>query len=157
MIINESGSSITRSLGSKHIQTMQTPLEIVNTIRVNAPASRLWTVLTSPDQTRKYMFGCETVSDWKPGSPLLWKGSHEGREMVFVKGIITRIEPGRFLSYTVIDPHSGMEDVPENYLTVTYQLLQDNDQTLLTVTQGDYNQVAEGEKRYREAYNEGQG
>ncbi len=104
------------------------------------------------------MFGCETVSDWKPGSALEWKGNYEGKEMVFVKGKIADTNPGRLLAYTTIDPNnSAMEDKPENYLTVTYDLKEENDQTTLTVTQGDYNKVADGESRYKEASNDGEG
>ena len=104
------------------------------------------------------MFGCETVSDWKPGSSLLWRGSYEGKEMVFVKGNVVTIEPDKFLAYTVIDPNNpSIPDVPENYLTVTYSLAETNGKTTLTVTQGDYSTVAEGEKRYKEAYNNGEG
>ena len=103
------------------------------------------------------MFGCETVSDWKQGSSLEWKGEYEGKEMVFVKGHIVDIKPGKFLAYTTIDPNSAIDDVSENYLTVTYDLTTENGQTVLTVTQGDYNKVAEGERRYQEAYNSGEG
>jgi uncharacterized protein YndB with AHSA1/START domain len=103
------------------------------------------------------MFGCETVSDWKKGSPLLWRGNYEGKEMIFVKGSIADIVPGKFLAYTTIDPNSAIEDRPENYLTVTYDLKDQNGQTLLTVTQGDYSKVDDGERRYTEAYNNGEG
>lgn len=131
---------------------------ITNTIVINADRDSVWKALTDPQQTKKYMFGCETVSDWKLGSPLLWKGSYEGKDVVFVKGIITDIKPGKFLAYTTFDPNNAaMPDVPENYLTVTYDLQENNGQTLLTVTQGDYSKVAEGEKRYQESYNSGEG
>ena len=50
-----------------------------------------------------------------------------------------------------------IEDKPENYLTVTYSLEEKNDATELTVTQGDYNKVADGERRYKEAWNDGEG
>lgn len=103
------------------------------------------------------MFGCATVSDWKPGSSLEWKGEHEGKEMVFVKGTILEINPGKFLAYTTIDPHSNIDDVSENYLTVTYDLQAEDGHTVLTVTQGDYSKVAEGERRYKEAWNNGEG
>lgn len=103
------------------------------------------------------MFGCETVSDWKKGSELLWRGEYEGKEMVFVKGHITDIQPNTFLAYTTIDPNSTIDDVSENYLTVTYSLEEANGKTTLTVTQGDYNKVAEGERRYKEAFNNGEG
>jgi uncharacterized protein YndB with AHSA1/START domain len=136
---------------------LNTPLLIKSEITINAPALKVWDALTNPQQTKKYMFGCETVSDWKPGSPLLWRGNYEGKDMVFVKGNIVDIEPGKFLVYTTIDPNSTIEDIPENYLTVTYNLSEANGKTLLTVKQGDYSKVADGEKRYREAYNNGEG
>lgn len=101
---------------------MSNSLFVKNTITINAPASRVWNVLTKPEETKKYMFGCETVSDWEQGSPLLWKGNFDGKELVAVKGTIVNIEPGKFLEYTTIDPNSGMEDKPKNYLHVTYDL-----------------------------------
>jgi hypothetical protein len=82
----------------------------------------------------------------------------DGRKMVFVKGHIANIQPNRHLSYTVFDPnHPSMPDIPENYLTVTYDLEQNENGTRLTVTQGDFNLVAEGDRRYRESYNNGEG
>jgi hypothetical protein len=50
-----------------------------------------------------------------------------------------------------------MEDIPENYLTVTYDLMDEGGKTRLAVTQGDYDTVAEGERRFEEAYNGGEG
>ena len=137
---------------------MSAPLIVENTITINAAAAKVWDLLVNPLQTKKYMFGCETVSDWQVGSPLLWKGVYEGNEMVFVKGDIVFIEPGKLLAYTVIDPNSTtIPDVPENYLTVTYALVEDNGQTTLTVSQGDFATVADGERRYAETYNNGDG
>jgi uncharacterized protein YndB with AHSA1/START domain len=134
---------------------MSNPLIVRNSIQIDAPAAKVWDALTNPAQTKKYMFGCETVSDWKPGSPLLWRGSYEGKEMVFVKGDIVEIHPGKFLAYTTIDPNSGIADAPENYLTVTYELAENNGKTELTVTQGDYSKVGDGDKRYQETVDGG--
>jgi uncharacterized protein YndB with AHSA1/START domain len=132
-------------------------LFIRNEITINAPAEKVWDALVNPEQTKKYMFGCETVSDWQPGSPLLWKMEHEGKEFIPVKGNVVEIRPGQFLAYTVIDPNSTIPDIPENYLTVTYELEENNGQTKLTVTQGDYSKVADGERRYKDSYNNGEG
>jgi uncharacterized protein YndB with AHSA1/START domain len=134
---------------------MSNPLIVKNDITINASPSKVWDTLTKPEETKKYMFGCETVSDWEQGSPLLWKGNFNGQEMVAVKGTIINIEPNKFLEYTTIDPNSGIADVPENYLTVTYELIQQNGATLLTVTQGDYSKVGDGDKRYNEAVSAG--
>lgn len=140
------------------LTTMNQALTVSNSITINAPTEKVWDALVNPQKTKVYMFGCETVSDWKVGSPLLWKMEHEGKEFIPVKGIITAIEPGKLLSYTVIDPHNpNIPDIPENYLTVFYELIPQNGATLFNVTQGDFSLVADGEKRYREAYNNGEG
>ena len=136
---------------------MSTPLIIHNSITINVSIDKVWNALTNPAETKKYMFGCETVSDWKPRSPLLWKGSYEGKEMIFVKGIIVEMNPPHLLIYTVLDPNGTIEDIPENYLTVTYHLIENHNQTILTVSQGDYSMVADGEKRFAEASNKGEG
>lgn len=137
---------------------MSAPLIVENIISINAPAAKVWDLLVNPEETKKYMFGCETVSDWQVGSPLLWRGEYEGQQMVFVKGDIVRIEPGKLLVYTVIDPNNAnIPDVPENYLTVTYALAEDDGKTALTVSQGDFATVAQGQKRYEETYNNGEG
>lgn len=136
---------------------MAKPLFVKNTIVINAPVSSVWDALINPEKTKKYMFGCETVSDWKVGSPLLWRGKHEKKEMVFVKGNIVDIKPEKLLVYTTLDPNSPIDDTSENYLTVTYSLSSEKGKTTLVVTQGDYNKVAEGKKRYQEAYNNGEG
>lgn len=131
---------------------------VISKIAIKASTEKVWGVLVNPEHTKKYMFGCETISDWKPGSTLLWQMIHEGKPFVAVKGNVVALEEGKYLDYTVFDPHNPkIEDVPENYLHVTYELEHSNEETLLTVTQGDYNTVADGEKRYLEAYNNGEG
>ncbi len=136
---------------------MEQGLYITNSILVNASLEKVWDVLTNPEMTKKYMFGCETISDWKPGSKLLWKMNYNGQELIAVTGIIKDIQPGNLLIYTTFDPNSGMEDIPENHLTVTYSLENKNGNTLLTVTQGDYSKVADGEKRFRDSNPDGEG
>ena len=129
---------------------MSQPLVVTNTITIDAPAAKVWDALTNPEQTKKYMFGCEALSDWKPGSPLIWKGTFNGVEMIAVKGNIISIDPGRSLVYTVIDPNNpAIPDLPENYLTITCKLSEHNGQTVFEVSQGDYSTVAQGEDRYK--------
>ncbi|HVS96754.1 MAG TPA: SRPBCC domain-containing protein [Puia sp.] len=128
---------------------MSQPLFVKSSISIHAPAARVWDTLTNPLQTKKYMFGCEAISDWKPGSPLTWKGVFNGVELVAVKGNVVSIVPGKSLVYTVIDPNNpNIPDIPENYLTVTCDLTEQGGETLLTVTQGDYSRVADGPARY---------
>jgi uncharacterized protein YndB with AHSA1/START domain len=129
---------------------MSQPLIVENIITLRAPAAKVWNALTNPAETKKYMFGCEALSDWKEGSPLIWKGTFNGVELVAVKGTIKKIQPGKYLEYTVLDPNNpAIPDLPENYLTVTLDLEEQDGQTLLTATQGDYSTVADGANRYK--------
>jgi len=136
---------------------MENKKTVTNTITINAAATAVWDALVNPTKTKLYMFGCETVSDWKVGSDLLWRGNYEGKEMVFVKGKIKTIEPGKLLVYTVFDPFASYPDIPENHLNVTYKLEQQALQTILTVIQDGFEGAAEGEKRYQDVYNKGEG
>lgn len=136
---------------------MSKQLFVKNSITINAGVKKVWDSLINPAQTKKYMFGCEAISDWQKGSSLVWRGNYEGKEMIFVKGDIVEITPEKYLAYTTIDPHSSIDDQAENYITVTYTLHEENGQTFFAVTQGNYALVAEGERRYKEAYNDGQG
>ena len=136
---------------------MEKQLIVKNTISLNAPISVVWDALVNPNKTKIYMFGCETVSDWKVGSPLLWRMNYEGKEMIPVKGFILEIEPYKILKYTVIDPTASYPDIPENYLNVTYELAEQNGETTFTVSQDGFETAAEGEKRYKDVYNNGEG
>lgn len=129
---------------------MNTPLFVTNEITIDAPATKVWKALTEPEWTKQYMFGCEPITDWKPGSPLLWKGTFNDVEMVAVKGQVVSFDPGHSLVYTVIDPNNpAIPDLPENYLTVTCTLTEQDGKTHLFVSQGDYGGVADGDNRYR--------
>jgi len=136
---------------------MNEQLFIINSIAINAPVAKVWDMLTNPEQTKKYMFGCETDSDWQLGSELLWKGVYEDKEMVFVKGNIIAIQPPVLLTYTVIDPNANMPDIPDNYLNVYYRLSEQDGITTLTVSQDGFEKAADGEKRYNDVYNKGEG
>jgi uncharacterized protein YndB with AHSA1/START domain len=136
---------------------MSEPLVVTNHITIAAPATAVWDALTNPEKTKVYMFGCKTVSDWTVGSPLLWLGHYESIDVVFVKGIVLEYTPHQRLRYTVIDPNAPMEDIPDNYLNVTYDLAEQNGQTILTVSQDGFEKAADGDKRYQDVYNKGEG
>jgi uncharacterized protein YndB with AHSA1/START domain len=130
---------------------------VTNSIVINAPVAKVWNALVNPDETMKYMFGCRATSDWKQGSALTWPGVYEGKEMVFVSGHVLEIEPERLLIYSVIDPNAPYPKTPENHLKVKYELSETNGATTLTVSQYGFEDAADGEKRYKEIDNNGDG
>jgi uncharacterized protein YndB with AHSA1/START domain len=119
------------------------------TVYILAPVSKVWDALIDPEMTKKYMFGCAVQSTWEPGSPVVWIGAN-GVE--YVKGNLISFEPCKLLAFTVFDPNAGYIDDPANYLTTTYKLSEENGITKMDVSQGDYNSVENGEKRYRESF-----
>jgi uncharacterized protein YndB with AHSA1/START domain len=75
-------------------------------IEVNASPAEVWNALTDPEQIKEYMFGSQVVTDWKQGSPIVWKGEYEGKEYED-KGEILEIEPERRLKMTHFSPSAA--------------------------------------------------
>jgi len=70
----------------------------------------------------------------------------DGREKV-LKGTIVAIDPEN-LSYTIIDPEASYPDIPENYTTVTYDLAEEDGETIVSVSDDDFATIADGVMRY---------
>ena len=113
-------------------------------IEIAAPPARVWDALTDPDQIRRFMFETTVESDWKPGSPIVWKGVFEGREYED-RGEIIAVEAPRLLEMTHYSPLSGQEDRPENYHKLTYVLQWRGASTLIRLSQDNNASEAEAE------------
>ncbi|HKQ63207.1 MAG TPA: SRPBCC domain-containing protein [Candidatus Polarisedimenticolaceae bacterium] len=103
-------------------------------ISIDAPSDEVWQALVDPAAIKQYMFGTNVVSDWEVGSPIVWKGEWQGKKYED-KGEIRQLEPGSTLQYTHFSPLSGVPDKPENYHTVTIDLSEKGERTLVTLTQ----------------------
>jgi uncharacterized protein YndB with AHSA1/START domain len=60
-------------------------------IIINAPTSKVWDALVNPEMIKQYMFGTNAISDWKKGSPIVFKGEWQGKTYED-KGVILRLE-----------------------------------------------------------------
>lgn len=114
---------------------------------IDAPASEVWDALTNPEKIKKYFFGTEVISDWKTGSSLQFKGEWEGKEYLD-KGTILKSEKEKIFQYDYLSSFSGLEDKPENYAIVTYELQSENGKTKLIITQ--HNNATEESKKHSE-------
>jgi uncharacterized protein YndB with AHSA1/START domain len=101
---------------------------------ISAPASRVWDALTNPDIIKQYFFGTQAISDWKEGSSLEFKGEWDGKKYVD-KGVILKSEPEKLFQYTYLSSFSNLPDLPENYANITYELLEEDGETTVTVKQ----------------------
>ena len=48
-------------------------------VTIAATAERVWDALTNPSLIKQYLFGTDAISDWKPGSPITYRGVWEGK------------------------------------------------------------------------------
>lgn len=103
-------------------------------IIINAPTSKVWEALTTPELIKEYFFGTDAISDWKEGSPLIFKGTWQGKEYED-KGVILNSEPEKLFRYKYWSSMSGMEDKEENYVNITYKLSEIANGTLLQISQ----------------------
>ena len=126
-------------------------LFVEKTIEINAPAAKVWDVLTRREYTAEWApaFSGGTPfhieSDWQPGSPVLWIGQ-DGN--VIVEGNVTALKPRTFLRFTVFDVRGARPPVTEED-GITYELTEDHGKTTLRLLQGDFSAMAEGEKYRR--------
>ncbi|AMC10095.1 hypothetical protein Lupro_02005 [Lutibacter profundi] len=127
-------------------------MKIEKEVIFNVNKAKVWELLTNPSITKQYMFGCEVLSNWEVGNTILWKGyTEEGKEVIYVKGEIIECKKGDKVTFTMFDPNMEIEDIPENYLNLTYELIEINNKTLLRLTQGNFATVTQGKKRYEES------
>lgn len=58
---------------------MSKKLVVEKSVKLNADLSNVWEALTNPEITKKYIFNCEAISDWKVGSPIIFKMTSDGK------------------------------------------------------------------------------
>ena len=101
---------------------------------INTSTSKVWDALTKPELIKQYMFGTEVITDWQVGSPITYKGIWGGKAYED-KGKVLQIEIEKLLVSTFWSSLAGLPDIPENYKTVRYELVPEDNGTRLTITQ----------------------
>ena len=57
---------------------MNKELKVTTSIEVNADKGKVQDVLTNPEKIKVYLFGTETLTDWKTGSEIIFQGEYQG-------------------------------------------------------------------------------
>lgn len=104
-------------------------------IDIAASPDQVWKILTDPAWISQYLFGAQTVTDWKPGSTILFKINFENQEFID-KGVVIESNEFETLKYRYWSGFCGLEDKPENYSMVSYAIEKiDNKTSRLTWSQ----------------------
>ena len=100
---------------------MNRNLKVSKSIEINSNADKVWDALTNPEKIKIYLFGTETITDWKIGSPIVFRGEYDGHKYKD-KGNVLEFIRNKTLKYNYWSGFSGLEDRPNNYSIVTYQI-----------------------------------
>ena len=88
---------------------MNHDLSVTGKVRINADAEKI----------KEYLFGTETVTDWQPGSPIVFQGAYNGQQYRD-HGVVLEHIPGRRLRYSYWSGFTGLPDEPGNYSEICY-------------------------------------
>ena len=113
---------------------MSKGLVVTKSVFIHASPADVWDALVNPKKIKQYLFGTDTISDWKVSSRITYKGEWQGKKYED-GGTILQLVPEKILQSTYWSSMSGTEDKPENYATVTYELTKNDGGTLLSLTQ----------------------
>jgi len=100
---------------------MDKNLIATQSIEINTKAEKVWEVLTNPEKIKIYLFGTETITDWRIGSSIIFQGEYNGHQYKD-KGNVLENTENKNLSYNYWSGFSGLEDKTENYSLVTYNI-----------------------------------
>jgi uncharacterized protein YndB with AHSA1/START domain len=93
----------------------------ISTIHARSTIQKVWDALTQPEQVKKWQYGSDVITDWKPGSEVRFRTVWEGK--VFEQwGKIQDVIPGKLIRYSLFAPNPGLDDLPENYFMMSYVL-----------------------------------
>ncbi len=109
---------------------MRHDLIVSKSIEINADVAKVWKGLTTPETIKEYLYGTETITDWKVGSEVIFQGEYNGQKYRD-RGVVLENVTNELLSYSYWSGFSGLEDKPENYSLVTYTLKSIDDKTTL--------------------------
>jgi len=123
---------------------MRGELMINLSILINSGPTVIWNILTDPVRVRLWLFGTNMKTNWKEGSPITYEGEYEGKTYQD-KGIVKKFRPELELETTYWSSMSGLEDIPENYNTITYTLAKESNGTRLTLRQDNVHSEKEKE------------
>src|SRR6266581_3186064 len=85
------------------------------TIHINAPISKVWDTLTTPELMKKWMFETEIniITDWKVGSPIVIQGNLNENNFENM-GTVLQFEIEKILRYNHLSSLSRLPNKPEN-------------------------------------------
>src|SRR3954464_1908195 len=107
-----------------------------STVKILAPATKVWLALTSPGLVKQWQDGSDLQTTWEVGTSIVFRNEWDGR--VFEqKGTVLEFSPESRLKYSLFVPRPDLQEIPEHYFFMTYELAERDGTTSLLVRQDD--------------------
>lgn len=111
-------------------------LQFEKTVIINSNAANVWNTLTETPLMKQWMadeeMQIEIQTDWKVYRPIIINGFHH---LKFEnKGIVLQFQPNQIFQYSHLSSLSCLEDKPENYSIIKFELKSLEYQTELKLT-----------------------
>ena len=107
-----------------------------STVKILAPAKKVWLALTAPDLVKQWQYGSDLLTTWEVGTPIVFRNEWDG-QVFEQKGTVLEFSPESRLKYSLFFPHPDLQDIPEHYFFMTYELAESDGITSLLVRQED--------------------
>jgi uncharacterized protein YndB with AHSA1/START domain len=116
-----------------------------STVIIHAPRDIVWAAVTLPEYVRQWQFGSELTTDWIVGHPIRFSAQWQGATLE-QWGTVTEFSAPSRLRYSLFAPRPGLEDRPENYFTMTYELVEVDGGTRVSFTHQDPREMDSGDE-----------
>ena len=113
-------------------------------ILINALPELVWSAITEAKYVKKWQYGSNIFTNWEIGSTIKFQTEWEGK-LYEQWGKILEYDPYKTLSYSLFAPRPGLEDIPENYFIMVYELKKEGMKTLLSIIQNDNRNIETNE------------
>jgi uncharacterized protein YndB with AHSA1/START domain len=107
-----------------------------STIKINAPASKVWVALTVPDLVKQWQYGSDLLTTWKVGDPITFRNEWNG-QVFEQKGKVLEFVPMSRVKYSLFFPRPDLQDIAEHCFFMIYELTERDGVTSLLVRQED--------------------
>ena len=107
-----------------------------STVKILAPTRKVWLALTSPDLVKQWQYGSDLLTTWEVGTSIVFRNEWNG-QVFEQKGTVLEFIPGSRLRYSLFFPSPDVQDIPENYFFMTYELTESGGLTSVLFRQED--------------------
>lgn len=107
-----------------------------STIKIHAPASKVWLALTTPELVKQWQYGSNLLTTWQPGTSIIFRNEWNG-QIFEQRGTVLEFTPTSRIKYSLFFPRPDLQDIPEHHFFMTYELTESDGATSVLFRQED--------------------